>query len=623
MTCAEKFGEKRDAGRRVGRGIGRGAGSGAGRGVGRGVGRGAGRGVGRGAGRGAGRRWVKIAVSAAMALVLISICSRSSPFYPFNNSTDANIFFTVGKSMMRGLVPYRDVYEQKGPLVYLLYGVAYLVSNASFFGVFLLEAAAFAALSFFMVSIIAEYAGSRLGCANPRIAEACHEAAGRDAPGCDGTQPAAYFAAPRRVHYILTFAAGALIASSRGFALGGGSVEELALPAMAFSLYSLLRAARGGFGRTARGGFGRAAPELTLVNGVLCGCVFWMKYTLCGFYAGYAVVLLLITFKSGGARSALSALSRFAAGFFLAALPWLTYFALHGALRDLYEAYFYNNIVQYSIIGAEAGGVFTALFSGLKKSILDNPWVFAPAFAGIAYALASRRFRRYEKYAVAATSALLLISTHTGGRVQAYTPLIFGLYTVFGAIAVLRAFEWARARMKKSYKFAGVGRGIPDAPHDRGVHMDTPSHPTKRMTAAGGWISACVFSALIVAFAYNYSYNTYFFGKPKDTMPQFHFASAMREKSGDPTLLNYGFMDGGFYTATHIVPNVKYYCTYNVLPDVVAAEQSGYLAAGLTEFAVTMDEPLDLEKYQRYTPLDEKTFYSRSYASTYYLYQRK
>ena len=48
-----------------------------------------------------------------VAAAFLAICSKSSPLYPFNDWGDINCFFTVGKSMMQGLVPYRDLYEQK------------------------------------------------------------------------------------------------------------------------------------------------------------------------------------------------------------------------------------------------------------------------------------------------------------------------------------------------------------------------------------------------------------------------------------------------------------------------------------------------------------------------------
>ena len=45
------------------------------------------------------------------AVAAITICSKSSPIYPLNDWVDSNCFMTVGKSMLRGVVPYRDLYE--------------------------------------------------------------------------------------------------------------------------------------------------------------------------------------------------------------------------------------------------------------------------------------------------------------------------------------------------------------------------------------------------------------------------------------------------------------------------------------------------------------------------------
>ena len=49
-----------------------------------------------------------------LSFVILSLTSKCSFLYPFNDWVDANAFFTVGKSMMRGIVPYKDLFEQKG-----------------------------------------------------------------------------------------------------------------------------------------------------------------------------------------------------------------------------------------------------------------------------------------------------------------------------------------------------------------------------------------------------------------------------------------------------------------------------------------------------------------------------
>lgn len=67
------------------------------------------------------------------AVLLITLCSKSSPLYPLNDWVDANCFFTVGKSMLHGLLPYRDLWEQKGPFLYMLHAVAAMISYRTFF----------------------------------------------------------------------------------------------------------------------------------------------------------------------------------------------------------------------------------------------------------------------------------------------------------------------------------------------------------------------------------------------------------------------------------------------------------------------------------------------------------
>ena len=41
--------------------------------------------------------------------------------------------------MFNGSVLYRDIYEQKGPLLYFVHGLAGLVSETNFIGVYLVE----------------------------------------------------------------------------------------------------------------------------------------------------------------------------------------------------------------------------------------------------------------------------------------------------------------------------------------------------------------------------------------------------------------------------------------------------------------------------------------------------
>ena len=74
-----------------------------------------------------------------VAFCVLLFTSKNSFLYPFNDWVDENAFFTVGKGIFKGVVPYRDVFEQKGLLLYFLFGIASLISYKSFIGVFFLE----------------------------------------------------------------------------------------------------------------------------------------------------------------------------------------------------------------------------------------------------------------------------------------------------------------------------------------------------------------------------------------------------------------------------------------------------------------------------------------------------
>ena len=89
------------------------------------------------------RRLLLLGWSLISAAAVLVICSKSSPLYPMNDWVDVNCFFTVGRGIVRGKMPYLDLYEQKGPLLYLFFALAALLSGDSFLGVFLLETVSF------------------------------------------------------------------------------------------------------------------------------------------------------------------------------------------------------------------------------------------------------------------------------------------------------------------------------------------------------------------------------------------------------------------------------------------------------------------------------------------------
>ena len=98
----------------------------------------------------------------AAAIVTITVVSTCSPLYPFNPWDDANCFFTMGRGIIRGLVPYRDLYEQKGPVLYFIYAAAALILDKTFVGAWIFEciaASVFAVFSWKTAKLFTEPSG--------------------------------------------------------------------------------------------------------------------------------------------------------------------------------------------------------------------------------------------------------------------------------------------------------------------------------------------------------------------------------------------------------------------------------------------------------------------------------
>ena len=92
------------------------------------------------------------------AFGVLMMCTKSSFLYPFQDFWDINCYLTVGKSMMNGIVPYRDLFEQKGPLLYFIYGLAWLISHDTFIGAYMFEVLAGFIFLFYSYKIMRLYA---------------------------------------------------------------------------------------------------------------------------------------------------------------------------------------------------------------------------------------------------------------------------------------------------------------------------------------------------------------------------------------------------------------------------------------------------------------------------------
>jgi len=267
---------------------------------------------------------IELFVSVACAFLILLFTTRSSFLYMCNNWDDVNSYFSMGKGMMNGMVIYRDLYDQKGPYLYLLYGIAYLISHKTFLGVFIFEVVAAAIFLLYGFKTIAARSSNTL----------------------------AAFLTP-------VLAAG--VYSSWSF-YKGGAAEEFCLPMFAYSLYALDNILKE---RLDEAGVKRAFA----IVGIFAGITAQIKYTMLGFYFGWFVIAVIYCGIKAGAKEAIRDAIRFILFACIPSIPWVIYFLVTGSLDDWFRCYIYNNLFFYSKVDEVSRSIFTRFYE-LAKVLL-------------------------------------------------------------------------------------------------------------------------------------------------------------------------------------------------------------------------------------------------------------
>ena len=326
----------------------------------------------------------------AAAFCILALMSTCSFLYPTNTWVDAQCFYTVGKTIARGGVLYRDIYEQKGPLLYFLHAcVEWLPFEGvnPFLEIFALEVLAAAATLFFLMKALALYLGEK----------------------------------PRTLAYLPLLCV--LVYCNRAFSLGD-SAEEFSLPMAAYVLYATLRMLHDERHELSRGSL--------YAIGVLCGCVLWIKYTCLAFAVGALIVPLCVVIRERNWRLLGRAAAFVGLGVLTVCVPVLLYFALHDALDALWNVYFYNNIFAYTVDGGAAARLSKVNLLIYRASQSFGFLLFA--LGGWIYAL--RRRWRAEALHLPCIVIVTLLVIVAGGRVYVYSVLPLAVLSVTGLPAL-------------------------------------------------------------------------------------------------------------------------------------------------------------------------------------------
>ena len=217
--------------------------------------------------------------------------SYVSPYYEIPVSCDPIIYHLMGRGMMEGLMPYRDLFDQKGPFIFLIYGFSYTLCG-SYWLVFVLEVFAVTASMIF-----------------------CYKAA-------------LLFVSGKKA-FIVSLLILYSMCSFHYYA-GGGHPSEFILPFQFAAIYGVCRLYRD--------------PDRFVRTGVVFGAGIGMalllKFNLAAFWF---VPFLYVLYRARMTGKAWIFTGSVGGTLLLMLTPCLWYFYSRGALLDLYEGYIVFN----------------------------------------------------------------------------------------------------------------------------------------------------------------------------------------------------------------------------------------------------------------------------------------
>lgn len=323
----------------------------------------------------------KLALFAACLLAsaaLLLLCSQCSPLYPINVWGDANCLMTVGRVMKEGGVVYRDIYEQKGPTLYLIHALAACISDTSFLGVYVLEVFSFAAVLFLACRMAMRRRRAFAAYADAVLIGACLLVGGAFSRGDSAEE------------FCLPFLMGALFLAFHHYGEEDGPMRARAL----------------------------------FVCGLLAGVVATIKFTILGLFVGLCAAEGVLALAVGGMKRAVRSAGVFLSGMLLPVAIWCVYFAAHGALGDFYTAYIHNNIFLYSDAARTAMDVVRDIADTVRNNLL---WVLLAAIGMLGF-LIDKREKLQLRLAVLVMAVCAFAAVYLLGRTWAYSPLVLGVF---------------------------------------------------------------------------------------------------------------------------------------------------------------------------------------------------
>lgn len=322
----------------------------------------------------------------ALSLTALYFCTESSPFYARNPWDDASIYFSIGKGIVQGYVPYRDMFDHKGPVVFFLFALGYLLTPDRFYGIYLLESLCFSGVLYFSFKIAGLY-----------FEEGISEVLA--------------------VISMIFFLNGS-------FLVYGGSCEEFTMVIYAAVLYQYLAYFSGRKECTGR----RMA-----VLGGLCAFTFWMKFTMT--VCLLVLMGILLWQELFNRRHFVRKLAAFSGGGLAVSAAVVGYFLYSHAIGYLRWGYFTANLAYADI--RSTGETMILFGKNVMSAVTHNPGITLVVVTGlVGFTLTSRYIEGiFGRLGLLLAFGLLLGSTYVSHTYLYYYCLV-AVFAILGIVTI-------------------------------------------------------------------------------------------------------------------------------------------------------------------------------------------
>ncbi len=325
-----------------------------------------------------------------LSITIITICSKNSPIYCFNDWVDANAFFTMGKGWMNGLIPYRDLFEQKGPILYLIYGISSLISSTDFFGVYIMEILSFFLLNYYILKMLNIFID-------------------------------------KKNSYLINILFVSIIVSSCFF-VQGGSAEEFCLPLIAYSFYSIINY----FNNR-----NNNVKKTIFLNGLVAGIVSLIKFNFLGFWFIWMATIFFENVINKEYKKSIYNCLIFLIGMLTPVIIFVLYFLFNNSLNEFIESYITFNFSSYTTKLSFLQRIKNFIIN-FKTQFMQDKIIFHLIVFGFIGILFSKKIFQniYLKIFTILSFLFLAIGIYIGGLPYNYYFLLNEFYILFGILII-------------------------------------------------------------------------------------------------------------------------------------------------------------------------------------------